>query len=419
MSYVTGLRCVNCRRTYSAKQVDYFCPVCGYHDGILDVEYDYESIKGELNPASLAQNRDLSMWRYLPLLPVANRTSIPYLHVGWTPIYDAPRLARDLGVSRCWVKDEGRNPTGSFKDRASAVGVVKAMEKQASKIACASTGNAASSLAGFAAAAAMPAVIFVPAGAPEAKVAQLLAFGAQVFSVEGTYDEAWELCMRASAEFGWYNRNCAVNPYLIEGKKTVSLELAEQFALLTPGSIPDWVVVSVGDGCTIAGVWKGLLEMHILGFIPRLPRLLGVQADGCNPFLTAWRSKCGLAPCEAHTLADSIAVGYPRNFSKGMRAVTESAGAFVSVSDEDILQSIPLLARMTGVFGEPAGVAGVAGVRRAVESSVIDRSESVAIVMTGNGLKDVRSAMRAVGGAIHVRRDIEDIRKRIEVAVTA
>ena len=419
MSYVTGLQCVNCRRTYSTKEVVYFCPVCGYHDGILDVEYDYESIKAELNPAALVQNRDLSMWRYLPLLPVADRTLIPYLQVGWTPIYDAHRLAKDLGVSRCWVKDEGRNPTGSFKDRASALGVVKAMEMQASKIACASTGNAASSLAGFAAAAGMLAAIFVPAGAPEAKVAQLLAFGAQVFSVEGTYDEAWELCMQASAEFGWYNRNCAVNPYLIEGKKTVSLELAEQFVRLTPGSIPDWVVVSVGDGCTIAGVWKGLLEMHILGFIPRLPRVLGVQADGCKPFVTAWRGKCGLTPCDAHTLADSIAVGNPRNFSKGMRAVTESGGAFVSVSDEEILQSIPLLARMAGVFGEPAGVAGVAGVRRAVESSVIDRSESVAIVMTGNGLKDVRSAMRAVGGAIHVRRDIENIRKAIEVAVTA
>jgi threonine synthase len=166
-------------------------------------------------------------------------------------------------------------------------------------------------------------------------------------------------------------------------------------------------------------VWKGLLEMHILGFIPRLPRVLGVQADGCKPFVTAWRGKCGLTPCDAHTLADSIAVGNPRNFSKGMRAVTESGGAFVSVSDEEILQSIPLLARMAGVFGEPAGVAGVAGVRRAVESGVIDRGESVAIIMTGNGLKDVRSAMRAVGGTIHVRRDMKDIRRAIEEAVPA
>jgi threonine synthase len=419
MSYFTGLRCVHCGRTYNTNEVEYFCSACGYHDGILDVVYDYEAIKREVNPLALAQNADYSMWRYLPLLPVADASLLPHLQVGWTPLYDAPRLADELGVARCWVKDEGRNPTASFKDRASAMGVVKALEKKASKITCASTGNAASSLAGFAAAAQIPAAIFVPANAPAAKVAQLLVFGAQVFAVQGTYDQAWEVCMQASAEFGWYNRNCAVNPYLIEGKKTVSLELGEQFMRLTPGSFPDWVVVSVGDGCTIGGVWKGLREMHILGFIPRLPRILGVQADGCRPFLTAWRDHSTLVPCEAHTLADSIAVGHPRNFSKGMSAVTESGGAFVSVSDEEILQSIPMLARKAGVFGEPAGVAGAAGVKRAVELGVIGGSESVAIIMTGNGLKDIQSAMRAVGRTIQVRPDIREVREAVAVELTA
>jgi threonine synthase len=340
---------------------------------------------------------------------------IPHLQVGWTPLYDAPRLANELGVARCWVKDEGRNPTASFKDRASAMGVVKALEKKATRITCASTGNAASSLAGFSAAAGIAATIFVPARAPEAKVAQLLVFGAQVFSVQGTYDQAWELCMQTSAEFGWYNRNCAINPYLIEGKKTASLELAEQFMRLTPGSFPDWVVVSVGDGCTIGGVWKGLREMHIFGLIPRLPRILGVQADGCKPFLTAWKDKSSLVPCDANTLADSIAVGHPRNFSKGMSAVTESGGTFISVTDEEILQSILMLAQKAGVFGEPAGVAGVAGVRRAVESGVIHCSESVAIVMTGNGLKDIQSAIRAAGSTTQVQPDMDEIRKAVGV----
>ena len=299
------------------------------------------------------------------------------------------------------------------------MGVVKATEKKAARITCASTGNAASSLAGFAAAAGMPATIFVPARAPEAKVAQLLVFGAQVFQVQGTYDQAWELCMQASAEFGWYNRNCAINPYLIEGKKTVSLELAEQFAWLTPGGFPDWVVVSVGDGCTVGGVWKGLREMHALGFIPRLPRILGVQADGCKPFVTAWKEKAGLVPCEANTLADSIAVGHPRNFTKGMSAITESGGAFVSVTDEEILGSIPLLAQMAGVFGEPAGVAGAAGVMRAVATGVIHRSESVALIMTGNGLKDIQSAMRAAGKTIAVRPEMEEVRRAVEATVPA
>jgi threonine synthase len=354
------------------------------------------------------------MWRYLPLLPVADMRLVPHLQVGWTPLYDAPKVAAEVGVARCWVKDEGRNPTASFKDRASAVGVVKALERGADRVTCASTGNAASSLAGFAAAAGIPATIFVPARAPEAKVAQLLVFGAQVFSVEGTYDEAWELCMEASAEFGWYNRNCAVNPYLIEGKKTVSLELAEQFRRLTPGSFPDWIVVSVGDGCTIGGVWKGLREMHLLGFLPRLPRVLGVQADGCKPFVTAWRDHSGLVPCSADTLADSIAVGHPRNFSKGMGAVTESGGAFVSVTDEEILQSIPMLARRAGVFGEPAGVAGAAGIRRAVELGIIAPSDSAVLIMTGNGLKDVQSAIRAVAQPTSVHPGMEDVRNAVE-----
>src|ERR1035437_550896 len=301
MSNVIGLRCVHCARTYSAEEVEYFCPVCGYNDGILDVLYDYESVKRELNASALAENSDLSIWRYLPLLPVNDRTLVPHLQVGWTPLYDAPRLAAELGIARCWVKDEGRNPTASFKDRASALGVVKALEQRAERISCASTGNAASSLAGFAAAAGIPATIFVPARAPAAKVAQLLVYGAQVFSVQGTYDEAWQLCMEAAAEFGWYNRNCAINPYLIEGKKTVSLELAEQFTRLTPGRVPDWVVVSVGDGCTIGGVWKGLREMYRLGILPRLPRILGVQAEGCRPFVDAWQGDGSLTPCEGNT----------------------------------------------------------------------------------------------------------------------
>jgi threonine synthase len=410
MTYIAGLRCVHCSREYSPDQVQYYCNACGYQEGILDVVYDYDRVRNELNPSALARNRQYWMWRYLPLLPIENSKLVPHLQVGWTPLYAAPELARELGVAQCWVKDEGRNPTASFKDRASAVGVVKALEKHASRITCASTGNAASSLAGFSAAAGLAATIFVPQRAPQAKVAQLLVYGAQVFSVQGTYDQAWELCMEASAEFGWYNRNCAINPYLIEGKKTVSLELAEQFMTATPGSFPDWVVVSVGDGCTVGGVWKGLREMHCLGFIARLPKILGVQASGCQPFLTAWKTDGRLQPSEADTVADSIAVGHPRNFCKGMRAVTESGGAFVAVSDEDILSSIPTLARKAGVFGEPAGVAGVAGVKEALRLGIIDPAERVAIIVTGNGLKDIQSAIRAAGQPLSVKPDIEEVK---------
>ena len=397
MSHVTGLRCIHCGKKYTTAEVDYYCPDCGYEDGILDVEYDYAAVATELNPAALQRSDVFSMWRYLPLLPVEDTTKIQHLQVGWTPLYDAPRLAAELGVHRLFVKDEGRNPTASFKDRASAMGVVKALEKGATSITCASTGNAASSLAGFAAAAGLPATIFVPERAPQAKVAQLLVFGARIFAVKGTYDQAWELCMEAAAEFGWYNRNCAINPYLIEGKKTVSIELVDQLLRQYGGDLPDWVVVSVGDGCTVGGVWKGLVEMNKLGFLPRLPKILGVQADGCKPFLTAWRNKAPLLPTDADTIADSIAVGHPRNFQKGMKAIVESGGAFISVTDEEILGSIRTLARKVAVFGEPAGVAGVAGVKKAVEQGLIAATETVALLMTGNGLKDIQSAIKAAG----------------------
>ena len=410
MSYVTGLSCIHCGKHYTVGEVDYYCPDCGYEDGILDVEYDYAAVAAELNPAALQRSGVFSMWRYLPLLPVEETSRIQHLQVGWTPLYDAVRLAPELGVARLFVKDEGRNPTASFKDRASAMGVVKALEKGADSITCASTGNAASSLAGFAAAAGLPATIFVPERAPQAKVAQLLVFGARVFAVKGTYDQAWELCMEAAAEFGWYNRNCAINPYLIEGKKTVSIELIDQLIQQYNGEMPDWVVVSVGDGCTVGGVWKGLVEMNKLGFLPRLPKVLGVQAAGCQPFLTAWKNNAPLQPTDADTLADSIAVGHPRNFRKGMKAIVDSGGAFISVTDEEILDSIRTLARKAAVFGEPAGVAGVAGVRNAVKQGVIAANETVALLITGNGLKDIQSAIKAAGAPTYIEPELAAVK---------
>ncbi len=413
MSYVTNLKCISCGEEYLPADIEYYCPKCGYQEGILDVQYDYQAVEKEFNPLSMANRQERSMWRYLPLLPVDEPNYIQHLQVGWTPLYNAPRLAEELGVAECWIKDEGRNPTASFKDRASAIGVIKSLEKKATRITCASTGNAASSLAGFAAAAGLPATIFVPARAPEAKVAQLLIYGAQVFSVQGTYDQAWELCMQASRRFGWYNRNCAINSYLIEGKKTVSLELAEQLMAIAPDRFPDWVAVSVGDGCTVAGVWKGMKEMHHLGFIPRLPKVLGVQAKGCQPFLTAWQQNKPLKPVEAITLADSIAVGHPRNFHKGLQAVSESGGAFIAVADDDILAAMTTLARKAAVFGEPAGVTGLAGVKQAVAAGIIEPSASVAVIVTGNGLKDIQSAIKAAGSPVPVEPNITAVTEHV------
>jgi threonine synthase len=317
------------------------------------------------------------------------------------PVAEIAPLARWAGVRRLLLKDEGRNPTASFKDRASAVGVTRALARRARVVACASTGNAATSLAGAAASVGLPCVIFVPEFAPEPKVAQLLVFGARVLRVKGSYDETWELCQRACDRHGWYNRNAAVNPSLVEGKKTCGLEIAEECG----DELPDWVVVSVGDGCTFAGIWKGLQQMHALRFIPRLPRMLGVQAEGARPLVDAFREERDLVPGPAETLADSICVGHPRNWRKALAAARDSGGAFVAVSDEQILEAMREAGRLAGLFGEPAGIAGLAGLKQAVTEGVVGKRETALAVVTGSGLKDVRSAMQATGGPIELPPD--------------
>jgi len=405
-AFVTGLLCLKCGKAVADGNVQ-TCPACG-PDGILDVQYDYDRVAAALGSASLAR-RPLDHWRYAELLPVPAGAPRPPLRVGWTPVYEAPRLAADVGAGRLFLKDDGRNPTASFKDRASAVGVMKALEFGARTIACASTGNAASSLAGLAASVGLPSVIFIPERAPAPKVAQLLVFGATVVRVHGSYEQAFDLCARACARFGWYNRNSGTNPFLVEGKKTAGLEIAEQCG----AAVPDWVVVSVGDGCTIGGIGKGLREMHRLGFIPRLPRLLGVQAEHAAPIVHAFRSGSSLVPVLAETVADSIAVGTPRNWRRAIAVVAASAGSMITVNDDEILSAMNATARLGGVFGEPAGVAGVAGLRKAVACGVIRRGESALVVITGSGLKDIESARKAGGDPLDVAPDIDALERSL------
>jgi threonine synthase len=359
---------------------------------MLDVQYDYPAIAKRLNRRSLIKRTEFSHWRYRELLPIRQDAVLPSLPVGWTPVVQTPSLARHLGLRTLYIKDDGRNPSGSLKDRASSIGVVKAREKRQEIIACASTGNAASSLAGMAASLGLRSVIFVPERAPEPKVTQLLIFGATVLRVRGSYEDAFQLSQSSCERWGWYNRNSAINPYLVEGKKTAGLEICEQL----DWQVPDWVAVSVGDGCTIAAVWKGFHEMKILGFIATAPKMLGVQAAGAAPVTTAFRSGESLKPIEPKTIADSIAVGVPRNWRKAVLAIQVSGGTMINVEDEEILEAMRSMGRLTGIFAEPAAATAVAGVRRAVENGTIGRKESVVAVVTGNGLKDIRSAQSAV-----------------------
>ena len=233
MKTITHLKCLICGQTYQPDEVDYVCPYHG-NEGILDVCYDYEVIGRQVSRESLGAARETTIWRYKPLLPVAAEAVVPPLAVGWTPLYPAPRLAESLGLRHLWVKDDGRNPTASFKDRASAIAVIKAREAGAEIITTASTGNAAAALSGLCASIDQPNIIFVPADAPQAKIAQLLVFGSIVMLVDGTYDDAFELCLEAATKYGWYNRNTGYNPYMTEGKKTVSYEICEQLAWQVP-----------------------------------------------------------------------------------------------------------------------------------------------------------------------------------------
>ncbi|MBZ5626153.1 MAG: threonine synthase [Acidobacteriia bacterium] len=408
MNFVQGLHCVFCDAIFPARAL-YTCPRCGI-TGILDVEYDYAGIARSLTRRRLAGRADRSQWRYRELLPIREDAVLPALPVGWTPLMPAASLARHVGVGTLFLKDDGRNATGSLKDRASAIGVVKAREKRQRIIACASTGNAASSCAGMAASMGLRSVIFVPERAPEAKVTQLLIFGATVFRVRGSYEQAFQLCQQACERWGWYNRNSAINPYLVEGKKTVALEIGEQLEWQPT----DWMAVSVGDGCTIAAVWKAFREMKSLGWIARTPRMLGVQAEGAAPITTAFRSGAPLVPIEPQTIADSIAVGVPRNWKKAVLAIQESGGAMINVSDDEILGAIRYTGRLSGVFAEPAAATAVAGLRRAVGERTVGRKESAVAVITGSGLKDIQSARTAVGKPFDLSPDgagLDDILK--------
>ncbi len=394
LTNLVGLTCVICDKTYPADYAGYVCPDHGT-EGILDVRYDYERIGATFTRESLAADRDRTMWRYRPLMPIAPDAAVPPLTVGGTPLYDAEPLAAGLGIAKVFVKDEGRQPTASLKDRASAMAVVKAQERGAEIVTTASTGNAAAALAGLAASVGQRNVIFVPVSAPEAKIAQLLAYGSTVVLVNGTYGDAFDLCMEASAEYGWYNRNTGYNPFMTEGKKTAGLEILEDLEW----EAPDAIFVSVGDGSIIGGVHKGMKDAFALGWIDRMPHIFGIQAAGSDYLVQAFENGedvLSKPPISADTVADSISADLPRDRIKAMAAVTETGGSYLRVSDDEILAAIPTLARGSGVFAEPAGAAPFAGLVAAVDLGVVGPDDRVVILATGSGLKDVASAMKAV-----------------------
>jgi threonine synthase len=394
MGTFTGYRCSICKKEYAPEEVTYTCPVDG---GNLDVVLDYQAIKSKYNPASFSAGEP-SLWRYLPLLPVEDPggAGTPLHAAGWTPLYQPDRLARQLGLKQLWVKDEGRNPTASFKDRASAVVVARARQIQAETVVTASTGNAGAALAGMSAAIGQKAVIFAPKTAPQAKVAQLLIYNAEVILVDGNYDQAFDLTIEAAREFGWYCRNTGYNPFTAEGKKTAALEIWE--TILLPGKLtkPLSIFIPVGDGNIISGTHKGFKDLAALGWLEQMPRIIGVQSEGSAAIANAFmRNSEAIIPVAADTIADSISVDLPRDGVRAVRAARETGGVYLTVPDSDILKAIAELG-VHGIFAEPAGATAWAGLKLALTSGLVAPDDPTLVLLTGSGLKDVKAAMQAV-----------------------
>jgi threonine synthase len=420
MDKFLGYRCSLCGTEYSPTEVAYTCPKDG---GNLDVALDTDSIKTKYQPEDLRSRNDPSLWRYLPLLPVGEPEgdSTPLHAAGGTPVFKLTSLAKKHGLQNLWLKDESRNPTASFKDRASAIVVTRAHEIGAEIVVTASTGNAGAALAGMSAAAGQQAIIFAPKTAPQAKVAQLLIFGAKVILVDGTYDDAFDLTIQCADEFGWYCRNTGYNPFTAEGKKTAAFEIWEWWqdahvkwheqageGLDHP---PLTIFVSVGDGNIISGIHKGFKDLVQLGWLPRLPRIIGVQAEGSAAISNAFHANTEtIRPVSANTIADSISVDLPRDGVRAVRAVKETGGTYVNVSDEEILKAIAELGKV-GVFAEPAGAAAYAGMVKASASHVVGSEDPILVLNTGSGLKDVRAAMSAVESAPVIEPTLDAVKK--------
>jgi len=396
----SGYRCSLCSTTYGPGEVEYTCPRDG---GNLDVILEHDKILQKTSKNQMLEPA-ISMWQYLPLLPVGDPGfhETPLRSVGGTPVYAMPLEIKPLPLDSVWIKDESRNPTASFKDRASALVVCRSIEIRADIVVTASTGNAGAALAGMAAATGRRAVIFAPKTAPPAKVAQLLTYGAKVLLVDGNYDMAFNLSIQAAQEFGWYCRNTGYNPFTLEGKKTAAFEIWSWWNRISRDRKIHkklCIFVSVGDGNIISGIYKGFKDLLTLGWLEEMPRIFGVQASGSSVIAQAFfRGDERIEPVPANTLADSISVDLPRDGVRAVRAVAQTSGQYILVSDQEILNAIAELGRI-GVFAEPAGAASYAGLLKAVQQDLIQEEDAVLVLNTGSGLKDVRAAMQAVGNA--------------------
>jgi len=448
-------KCIQCETIYQVKiknsieEVIYTCPKDNHN---LEVLYDYkairslikEKIKGKnKNPIKYFQKKEksigLSMFKYEDLLPISlpKRITSSLLYVGMTPLYRFKSIEKKYNIAEFYIKDDSRNPTGSLKDRASALITAIVLDKKEitrrhavkekdNYIITASTGNAGAALAGMTAAAGLKSIILAPASAPKAKIAQLLIYGAKVILVDGSYDDAFDLSVKAAEKFGWYCRNTGYNPFTVEGKKTVSFEIAEQFTNFEKKAqkknlkknyytVPDLVIVSVGDGNIISAVYKGFYDLRKLKYIKKIPKIIGVQSEKSSAIANAFFQKTEkIVPVSATTLADSISVDSPRDGLRALKSVKNSKGIFITVKDKEIISAISELGKI-GVFSEPAAATSYAGFKKLVENKFIHAKDKVVVLNTGTGLKDIVSAMKAVDEAPIIQPNLENLQKKLVI----
>lgn len=403
------LECTNCKKKFDLSNL-YFCDEC---NGILEVIYNYDEIrKMPLN--EIFPDIGFNIWRYKHFLPVEDTSCMISLLEGGTPLIESTNLSKEIGLANLFFKDETRNPTGSFKDRAIAVGISKAKEMGLNIVTTASSGNGAGSLATYAAKAQFKSYVFVPEKTPTGKIAQALTNGSTVLKIRGNYSDAYQMALFASRTFNWANITTTfINPYAIEGDKTVSYEIFFQLKQ----NVPDWIFIPTGAGPLVFAIWKGFIEINKMELTQKMPRIVAVQAEGCSPIVKAFESNQKTSAWKnLNTTVSSIAdplTGYESDGDQVLKVIKATGGLAVSVSDKEILDSVLALARYEGIYSEPGAAAAFAGFKKIFNLKKIKNNETCVCVITGTGLKDPDSAIKGINPVIIEARN-EELLKYLE-----
>jgi len=396
--------CINCKTTYGIDEIVYFCNKCG---DILEIKVDFSELTETLKTSDW-KTKPLSVWRYRPLMPIHETTKLVTLGEGGTGLHRSQRLGNELDLKNLYIKNEGENPTGSFKDRGMTVGVTKAVELGVRHVICASTGNTSASLAAYAARAGIKCTVLIPSGKiAYGKLSQAMIHGAKVLQVKGNFDQALEFVFKIAEKHKDIYLLNSINPFRIEGQKSLGYEICEQLN----NEAPDRIIIPVGNAGNISAVWKGFTEFYKLGYIKKLPKMTGIQAAGSAPIAQAIKNNSDkIIPVEnPETIATAIRIGAPVSWKKAVNAIHESKGTAETVTDDEILDAQKTLARIEGIFVEPASASSIAGLKKLVKNGVIGKDERVVCITTGHGLKDPDTAIKQSEKPIEVDAEISAI----------